>query len=516
VTVLRHVCQGIASVLALALIIVAPASARTPIPRVSGPLPVSAASYPFGAADHQLVPQRLARVGYVEEEYLVSGNANVYRWPAPGPAVVRTPNAPYTTRVLVRRPAKDRRFSGNVVVEMLNPSNLFDLNIGWALSHEQFIRNGDAWVGITAKPIAVAALKAFDPARYGSLSFANPLPLSDPRNCTDIQTVVDPVALRSRSTEDGLIWDINSQVGAWLRSGAESNPLASGSRKHRRRSLVERAYGFGYSQTGGYLVNYINAIHPRVVADDGRPIYDGYIVGVAGGAFVGAVPINQCEPAPPTTDPRRQIRNAGVPVMRIMSQSDYLIGIASRRPDGDTRADRFRHYEMAGAGHATPDELYYSAAPADIERAGRPVPPMSCDQGPRSRFPSSIHFNAAFRNLDLWVRYGLRPPHASPITVVNGAPVLDAFGNVTGGLRSPYVDVPTSRWLGSSTGASFCFIAGHEVPFDQATLERLYPTHRAYVRAVIRNVLGLVRERFLTGADGARLIREAVLADVPR
>jgi alpha/beta hydrolase family protein len=69
----------------------------------------------------------------------------------------------YTTRVLVRRPAKPRRFSGNVVVEMLDPSNLFDLNIGWALSRRQFIRNGDAWVGITAKPIAVAALKAFDP-----------------------------------------------------------------------------------------------------------------------------------------------------------------------------------------------------------------------------------------------------------------------------------------------------------------------------------------------------------------
>jgi hypothetical protein len=225
--------------------------------------------------------------------------------------------------------------------------------------------------------------------------------------------------------------------------------------------------------------------------------------------------MNQCEPAPPTNDPRRQIRNVGVPVMRIMSQSDYLLGIASRREDGDTRTDRFRHYEMAGAGHATPDELYYSAAPADIERAGRAVPPAECDQGPRSRFPSSIHFNAAVRNLDLWVRYGLAPPHSSPIAVENGAPVLDRFGNVTGGLRSPYVDVPTSRWLGSSTGASFCFIAGHEEPFAQATLEELYPTHVAYVRAVVRNVAGLVARRFLTAADGLKLIREAAEADVP-
>src|SRR5438270_2309497 len=296
----------------------APAAARTAIPRVVGPLPVSANSYPFGAADHQLVPEDLGRQGYVEEEYLVSGNANVYDWPTSGPAVVRTPDAPYTTRVLVRRPVNPRRFSGNVVVEMLNPSNLFDLNIGWALMHDQLMRRGDVWVGITAKPIDVVALKTFDPQRYGSLSFANPLPLSDPRNCTDIQTVVDPPALRSRTTEDGLIWDIYSQVGAWLKSGADTNPLTYG----QRHSLVQEAYGFGYSQTGGYLIDYINAINPLVVKSDGRPIYDGYLVGVAGGAFVGTVPINQCSPAPVPTvpplppDPRTQIHDVGVPVIQ--------------------------------------------------------------------------------------------------------------------------------------------------------------------------------------------------------
>ena len=38
---------------------------------------------------------------------------------------------------------------------MLNPSNRFDLNIGWAMAHRQMVRNGDAWVGITDKPIDV-------------------------------------------------------------------------------------------------------------------------------------------------------------------------------------------------------------------------------------------------------------------------------------------------------------------------------------------------------------------------
>jgi hypothetical protein len=315
----------------------------------------------------------------------------------------------------------------------------------------------------------------------------------------------------ARTTEDGLIWDIYSQVGAWLKSGAASNPLTYG----HRHSLVQEAYGFGYSQTGGYLIDYINAINPLVVKSDRRPIYDGYLVGVAGGAFVGTVPINQCSPAPAPPDPRTQIHDVGVPVIQVMSQSDYLLGIASRRPDGNSPPDQYRHYEMAGAAHATPDELEYSAAPADVIKSGRDVPASSCDQGPRSRFPSSIHFDAAMSNLNLWVRGGVKPPPGRDIDVVNGAPVLDRFGNVTGGLRSPFVDVPTSTWFGSSTGPGFCFIVGHEVPFDQATLQKLYPTHGAYVRAVIRDVLHLVAQRYLTLADGLELIHEAQAASVP-
>jgi hypothetical protein len=476
------------------------AGAETPVPTVSKPLPVTASSHPFGGAAFQLRPQRLQRDGYVEEEYLVSGTANVYTWPAPGAAKVRTPNAPYTTRILVRRPKRAKDASGNVVVEMLNPSNLFDLNIGWALAHEEFLRRGDTWVGITAKPIAVDALKTFDPKRYKDLSFANPLPLTDPANCATVP------ADSARTTENGLIWDINGQVGAWLRSDAKSNPM---------RGSVERVYGFGYSQTGGYLNTYVNAIHPLDVRRNGRPIFDGYLIEVAGGAFVGLVPINQCEPAPPVTDPRRQIANVGVPVIRAMSQSDYLTGIASRRPDSDAPGDRYRHYEVAGAGHASPDELYYSAQPDDIEQANRAVPPFGCNEGPRSRLSMRLATNAMFRNLDRWVRRGIAPPRAEPIKVENGAPVLDEHENVIGGVRSPYVDVPTATWFGNASGASFCRIAGWERPFSQAKLQALYPDHDDYVGKVIRSTGQLVTDRFVTIQDGLELIREAVESDIP-
>ncbi len=474
--------------------------------RITGPIPATAASYPFGAADHTRIPENLAAIGYVEEEYFVSGLANVYTWPKPGPAVVRTANAPYTTRILVRRPAKVSNFSGNVVVEPLNPSNLFDLNLGWGLMHDQLIRNGDIWVGVTVKPVSMQALKKFDPVRYAPLSMDNPLPLSDPNNCATVPSD------SSRTTENGLAWDIYSQVGELLRGKTAKNPVYYGGKKPRNPLEL---YGFGYSQTGGYMYDYINGVAPLAKAQTGHSIYDAYIVAVAGGDFAGLYPINQCEAVPPVTDPRRQLSNVGVPIIHVMSQSDYLRGITARRPDSDVPSDAYRQYEMAGAGHATPGELNFAAAPADIIKAGVAVPPMDCNEGPRSRFPSSIFFDAYLRNLDQWVRRGIAPPHGSPIVVENGAPVLDRWGNVVGGLRSPYLDVPTSTWFGSSTGPSFCVIAGHEVPFSKGLLRQIYPTHADYVQAVTKDTRALVRQGFITASDGSMLIREAQAADIP-
>jgi hypothetical protein len=386
---------------------------------------------------------------------------------------------------------------------MLNPSNLFDLNIGWAVSHEQFVRNGDAWVGVTAKPISVVALKNFDPARYGRLSWANPIPPSRSSN-------EDRVSGDSpEETENGLVWDIYSQVSAWLRSRDRTNPFTYGQSSGAH--PVEHLYGWGYSQTGSFLYTYVNAIHPRAAAADRRPPYDGYIVAVSG----GPTPIRQGGPRIPAGDARAEFSNAGVPIIHIMSQSDYLRMSSTVRSDSDAPGDGYRHWEIAGSGHATPDELIYTADPEDIVKAGLTPPPMACNEGPRSRFPNSLAFNAALVGLDTWVRTGLPAPRARQILVENGEAVLDDLGNVQGGVRSPYVDVPTSTWRGNSTGPSFCRIAGHEAPLSKDRLAELYPTHDAYVLRVRESVEALVAQRFLMRADGDRLIQEAMRADVP-
>jgi hypothetical protein len=465
---------------------------------VVGPLPQTEASHAFAGAAYTERPEDLGAVGYVEAEYLVSGEANVYDWPAPGPAIVRTPDAPYTTRVLVRQPAAREDFSGRVVVEMLNPSNLMDLNIGWAIMREELVRSGDAWVGITAKPVAVETLQTFDPERYASLAWPNPLSSDDPRNC-EVAGGGD-----SRDTENGLVWDINTQVAEWIESRDPSNPFLYGGGAGARHP-VERLYGWGYSQTGGFLFTYINAIRPLVVAQTGEEPFDGYLLAVIGSPLA----INQCGERVPADDPRRVIRDAGAPVMYVMSQSDYLAFGPVKREDSDVPGDQFRHYDIAGAGHATPEELWYGPRAADIVKGGRAVPAMECVEGPRSRFPSSVGFNAIYRNLRIWAEGGPPPPPSQYIQVEEGEPVLDAHGNVQGGVRSPLLDVPTSTWTGTSTGASFCFIAGHETLFTAEELARLYPSQAAYEAAFAARTDELVGARFITPEDGEALKEES-------
>src|SRR4051794_20709283 len=119
-TLVLRSALAVVAVLGALLLTATGAAAATPIPRVVGPLATNAASHPFGGAAWETQPEELAEHGYVEEEYLVSGTANVYDWNSDDKAVVRTSHVPYTTRMLVRRPINPRRQSGTVVVEPLN------------------------------------------------------------------------------------------------------------------------------------------------------------------------------------------------------------------------------------------------------------------------------------------------------------------------------------------------------------------------------------------------------------
>jgi len=508
-----------ACVLALVGTIIAPARAEpvlaavTP-PTLTGPLPVSAASYPFNAADHNVSPSNLAANGYVEREYIVSGRANVYGWLSVSPptAQVWVPNAPYTSRILVRRPSAADHFSGRVAVELLNPSYGFDVEFLWPSMHRQMLAEGDAWIGITYAPTSVSALKRFDSARYGTLSMANPKPPS--------QTCAAPNGGSTPDVETGLAWDMLSAVGSLLRTPGGTNPLAG--------LTVQKMYAMGYSASANALVTYANAFGKQVSLADGRPIFDGYLIAAAVGA---ATAINQCTSWVPPGDPRNVIQPNRVPIIRVNTSNDFGwyfagppgVGVSSantlnRRADNDAPTDRFRLYEVPGATHLwigpTPD------MPGGPELARIGATPINdpCPEQPPNNFPLHYFLDSSYKNLDIWARGGAPPPRADRIQLNNAGTysettALDWYSNPIGGVRSPYVDVPIATYVNWSRGQG-CGSWGHPVRFPDSLLASLYPTHDTYVGKVIDSTFALVQQGWLTEPDARDIILEATHADI--
>lgn len=470
---------------------------------VTGPIEISSESYPFNAADHSTVPQDLAASGYIEEEYFISGKASVYDYDSKGSVFVRTPDAPYTTRMHIRRPADKTNFSGNLVVELNNPTALYDMDLQWMFCRDFFIENGDIWVGITVKPVSINALRKFNPERYAPMSMNNPLPPD--QRC-------EPGPSRNNDTgpetENGLVWDIVSQVGELLKSDAESNPV--------RDYNVEYLIATGYSQTGGYLTTYINLIHPLDTArlPDGSPIYDGYMIG-DGDAFM--FPLNQCVDAVPPGETGITVKPAGVPVISVVTQGLLTMTAAARRPDSDTPEDKFRRYEIPGAAHVNQISNDNKPGPVDIEKSGIPATPANCagiKEYGVTEFPIEYFMNSAYSNLYAWLRTGTPPPKAEPIIMESTNIKLDEQGNALGGVRNPYVEYPIATWYGQSQpldeeSAFFCMLAGYSQPFDNGKIKSLYPAKEDYLNKVTAMADSMVNERFLTNADGERIKKEA-------
>ena len=74
---------------------------------------------------------------------------------------------------------------------------------------------------------------------------------------------------------------------------------------------------------------------------------------------------------------------------------------------------------------------------------------------------------------------GRRGPPSGPSLELNADRtdyVLDEHGIARGGIRTPWVDVPTAVMGGlGQTGETFAMLFGRTEPFDEATLSTLYP-----------------------------------------
>lgn len=124
---------------------------------------------------------------------------------------------------------------------------------------------------------------------------------------------------------------------------------------------------------------------------------------------------------------------------------------------------------------------------------------------------------ALFRNLDEWVRIGRYPPHGAVFQLDEDHTVKrDQYGNVLGGLRPYWVDVPSFRLVLAAVdtarqdkwpeASAFCAHIGYEEAFSGDQFSKLYKNHDDYVEKVTDAVILLVNGRYMLAADADALL----------
>ncbi len=429
----------------------------------------------------------LSRIGYVEEEYLISGDANIYDYTdndAQSPEVaIRDSAIPYVSRILVRKPTRRGRFNGTVYVEILNPTAGWDGDAVWNMNHEYLTREGAVYVGLTSKPVALNFLRD----SWGQ----PPLPV---RNNSRYASLEMPLF--------GQIWDMLSELGALLKSDNPNNPL--------RGMDVERVIMGGYSQSAAYQVTYANSFHADATMPDGAPIYDGYYIAAGGDQAKNVNRPTPLEESLPEGDPRN-LTNVDVPVIRFQTETEVLgFGSYVLRQTEPTYP-LMRYYEMAGGSHADLGTNEVSG-PALARDLGFPDFAAFCEL-PLNPIRISYVQSALLDALDRWIRGDQLPPPSRLITLTTngGVPAiaLDSDGNALGGVRPATLEVPLGNYLAFNTGGGFCFLFGGFVPFDDAEIRSRYHNHGEYVKQLTQEASRAVRERFLLQPDAQTLRRNA-------
>jgi hypothetical protein len=405
----------------------------------------------------------LAPYGYVEEEFFVSGTARTYTDPS-----APSTEAPYTTRVLLRRPADRKAFSGTLVVEWLNVTAQHDQSPDWFWSYPMALREGWAYAVVSAQSAGICcsalSLKTTDPVRYGSLEHPG----------------------------DDYSFDIFSQVARALESPGDVDPMAG--------LKVRRTLAAGHSQSASRLTTYVQSVQ-----DDAR-VFDGFYIDGGGD--------------------KRYPREPSVPVIHLREEG---WGITPEEPNVSRN---YRLWEVAGASHAdywvlrqqfdnperlVPQQPQFAPPWRENEEElagdwGHDVEPRqaSCVVG-GSKFPKRYAVSAALYRLDEWVRTGRPAPRVPRLELdESGQVVRDEHGHARGGLRLPQIDVPVQHYV---PGA--CQLFGLSLPMSPTTLQELYPTHDVYVQKLTEATRRAVAQGVLLPADAEDVLRRGQASTIP-
>lgn len=447
------------------------AAEQAPSPTVTGPVD-GGTGRPSPTS-----PVPLETAGYTEQEYFLDGTATGYvqagTWGSDGRwGISPTEQAPYRTRLLVRRPIDPARFNGTVVVEWLDLPGGVDIDPDFLYAHTELLRAGYAWVGVSAMQQGITTLQHIDPERYAELSHPG----------------------------DTFSYSIYSQAAQVLRHPTGVDPLGG----LRPRILI----GDAYSGASARLVTYINAVQPV------DRLFSGFLVH---SRWAKSAPISQSPQAQQPSPSIVYTRTDGsAPVLTVETETEILQTHPSfpnldYYPVSQPDSHRFRLWEVPGTSHvdATLDALLAAESGS---------PPTPCEL-PANDGQESKVMSAALAQLNRWIRTGVPAPTAPRIQVTPDGTAInrDQHGNALGGLRTPALDAPVATLTGSGNGGTSrqCEIEGTTIPFSPAQLKALYPTHQTYVTAVARAAAAGVAAGFLLPPDAADIVRTAIRQPIP-
>lgn len=427
----------------------------------------------------------LEELGYQQKEFFIKGTAHSYASTEPLSSdgkwtVASDETADFKTRIVVYTPIDPDKFNGTVVIEWLNVSGGTEASSGWIMAHTELARSGYAWVGVSAQKAGIdgdgikildvsAALKQVNPFRYSTLEHPG----------------------------DKFSYDIYRQAAKAVLQPGSFSPLGD--------LLAERSIAMGESQSADYLLTYVNAVAPL------DNLFDAYFIH---SRVHGSQPL---APEPGTTRLDFNLRDSvqvrddlTVPVLMLQTETDMTV--LGAYPDRQDDSAFFRLWEIAGTAHAdryvgnlglfdrgdNPDV-------AGVEETNYAIPILVDCGKPVNSGPQHFLVKAAINTLNNWLLTGVAPLEADRFVFDDstGELLRDGYGNVLGGIRTPYVDVPIATLSGEGqTDNEFCSIYGTTTLFDAETLASLYPDHETYVSAVFNSVDEAVANGFLVAADG--------------
>ena len=383
-----------------------------------------------------------AHFGYTAKEYFVSGTAN---------------GEPYKTRIVIRKPIDDSRFSGLILSESMHPSGN-----AWMFHFTHRYTMDAGHIGVEIVTSSLPLFLDHNEARYQDLQINN-----------------------------GQASEIIAQVGALLKSKNAENPLAD--------LRIRKMILGGTSASAGVLIRYLPA-HSIYRLSDMGPIYDGFL------------PTSNASEIQKIDVPMIQI-----PTMTEVGRGTSVLRQDGDAPGDQFRVyelSGIAHLDARDVAAFRPNPCQY---PISMHPIGTGFSVALdhllqwVDQGTVPAYADRILIDRNVKNDGsmMWLDQHGNVRGGVPSVYVNVPTAQYAVRNEG---AKPYPN-NLHPWAdrGENGIESLCRLAAYQKVFSREQLQELYGSKAAYRQKVEQNIDALIREGWFLP-----VYRDVVLADVEK